>query len=311
MLSQNRLWSPPNEGRWQSRNPSRRPSIHGSPSALETTLASAEDEILDEDDLLDPQTSPSQVGVIGSRPPSHRASMSQRLNPAAPTFMAHIFGKDREKDPNPEKEKGKGKEKERHRDKSKERRKVKELSAPSIEFHSTLDDSPSDSRISRDGHSVHTLVSVSESHESLNLDTTASNSTTDMTPSSYKDPENVVKKLFRKGSSSKFSLSSRLGKDSGLFKKGPGSATYSEKNLSAEHRSSIGDLDDQGEDVSQMGRSFDSMTSSPSLGATSSRSKETKEGRMGTWRFSMKKKGKDAPAKEKESLDIDRAAEGE
>ncbi|KAL6413617.1 hypothetical protein AUP68_03136 [Ilyonectria robusta] len=246
MLSQNRLWSPPNEGRWQSRNPSRRPSIHGSPSALETTLASAEDEILDEDDLLDPQTSPSQ-----------------------------------------------------------------ELSAPSIEFHSTLDDSPSDSRISRDGHSVHTLVSVSESHESLNLDTTASNSTTDMTPSSYKDPENVVKKLFRKGSSSKFSLSSRLGKDSGLFKKGPGSATYSEKNLSAEHRSSIGDLDDLGEDVSQMGRSFDSMTSSPSLGATSSRSKETKEGRMGTWRFSMKKKGKDAPAKEKESLDIDRAAEGE
>ncbi|KAH7001599.1 hypothetical protein EDB80DRAFT_722670 [Ilyonectria destructans] len=311
MLSQNRLWSPPNEGRWQSRNPSRRPSIHGSPSALETTLASAEDEILDEDDLLDPQTSPSQVGVIGSRPPSHRASMSQRLNPAAPTFMAHIFGKDREKDPNPEREKGKGKEKERHRDKSKEGRKVKELSAPSIEFHSTLDDSPSDSRISRDGHSVHTLVSVSESHESLNLDTTASNSTTDMTPSSYKDPENVVKKLFRKGSSSKFSLSSRLGKDSGLFKKGPGSATYSEKNLSAEHRSSIGDLDDLGEDVSQMGRSFDSMTSSPSLGATSSRSKETKEGRMGTWRFSMKKKGKDAPAKEKESLDIDRAAEGE
>ncbi|KAK7430272.1 hypothetical protein QQZ08_003247 [Neonectria magnoliae] len=313
MLSQ-RVWSPPNDARWTSRNPSRRPSIHGSPSALETTLASAEDEILDEDDLLDPQTSPSQVGVIGSRPPSHRASMSQRLNPAAPTFMAHIFGKDRDKDNFPEKEKTKGKEKEkdRHRDKSKEGRlKGKEVTTPSIELPSSLDDSPSDSRISRDGHSVHTLISVSESHESLNLDTTASNSTTDMTPSSYKDPENVVKKLFRKGSSSKFSLSSRLGKDSGLFKKGPGSATYSEKNLSAEHRSSIGDIDDLGEDISQLGRSYDSMASSPSLGATSSRSKDTKEGRMGTWRFSMKKKGKDASAKEKESLDMDRSVDGE
>ncbi|KAH7156286.1 hypothetical protein EDB81DRAFT_786532 [Dactylonectria macrodidyma] len=311
MLSQNRLWSPPNEGRWQSRNPSRRPSIHGSPSALETTLASAEDEILDDSDMFDPQTSPSQVGVIGSRPPSHRASISQRLNPAAPTFMAHIFGKDREKDSSPEKAKSKGKEKDRQRDKSKEGRKGKEAMTPSIELPNSLDEPPLESRISRDGHSVHTLVSVSESHESLNLDTTASNSTTDMTHSSYKDPENVVKKLFRKGSSSKFSLSSRLGKDSGLFKKGPGSATYSEKNLSAEHRSSIGDLDDLGEDVAHLGRSVDSMTSSPSLGATRSRSKETKEGRMGTWRFSMKKKGKDTPAKEKESLDIDRASEAD
>jgi hypothetical protein len=312
ILAKNRLWSSPNEGRWPSRNPSRRPSIHGSPSALETTLASADDEILDDDDLLDPQTSPSQIGVIGSRPPSHRASMSQRLNPAAPTFMANIFRKETRKEHSPDREKSRGKEKERHRDKSKEgRNKAKEVTTPSIEFPDNLEDPPSDSRVSRDGHSVHTLISVSESHESLNLDTTASNSTTDMTHSSYKDPENVVKKLFRKGSSSKFSLSSRLGKDSGLFKKGPGSATYSEKNLSAEHRSSIGDMDDLGEDVTQLGRSYDSMTSSPSLGATSSRSKETKEGRMGTWRFSMKKKGKDASTKEKESLEIERAFEGE
>lgn len=312
LLAKNRLWSSPNDGRWPSRSASRRPSIHGSPSVLETTLASADDEILDDDDLLDPQTSPSQVGVIGSRPPSHRASMSQRLNPAAPTFMASIFRKDKDKESSQEKEKPKGKDKERHRDKSKEgRNKAKEVTTPSIEIPDHVEDPPSDSRVSRDGHSVHTLVSVSESHESLNLDTTASNSTTDMTHSSYKDPENVVKKLFRKGSSSKFSLSSRLGKESGLFKKGPGSATYSEKNLSAEHRSSIGDLDDLGEDVSQVARSFDSMTSSPSLGATSSRGKETKEGRMGTWRFSMKKKGKDASTREKESLDLERAGEWE
>ncbi|KAM5355456.1 hypothetical protein ACJ41O_002102 [Fusarium nematophilum] len=310
MLTKNRLWSP-NEGRWPSRNASRRPSLGGSPSALETTLASADDEILDDDDLLDPQTSPSQVGVIGSRPPSHRASISQRLNPAAPTFMASIFGP-RDKDASPEKEKPKGKEKERYRDKSKEgRSKGKDASTPSIEVPPSLDESPSDSRLSRDTFSVHTQISVSESHESLNLDTTASNSTTD-NAASHKDPENVVKKLFRKGSSSKFSLSSRLGKDSGLFKKGPGSATYSEKNLSAEHRSSIGDLDDLGEDMSQLGRSYDSMASSPSLGTGSFRSKDLKEGRMGSWRFSMKKKGKEtAASKEKESLEMERPADAE
>ncbi|CAM1504314.1 Fc.00g019050.m01.CDS01 [Cosmosporella sp. VM-42] len=312
-LSKNRFWSP-NDGRWPSRNGSRRPSIHGSPSALETTLASADDEILDDDDLLDPQTSPSQVGVIGSRPPGHRASISQRLNPTAPTFMATIFGtKDKARDGNSEKDKGKTKEKDRQRDKSREGKgKGKEATTPLIEVLHSLDDSPSDSRVSRDTFSVHTQTSVSESHESLNLlDTTASNSTSDMNAPSHKDAENVVKKLFRKGSSSKFSLSSRLGKDSSLFKKGPGSATYSDKNMSAEHRSSIGDFDDLGEDVSQLGRSYDSVTSSPSLGPSSSRGKEPKEGRMSNWRFSIKKKGKEAHAKEKESLDIDRTADDE
>ncbi|KAF4966263.1 hypothetical protein FZEAL_10673 [Fusarium zealandicum] len=310
IMTKSRLWTT-NEGRWTSRNGSRRPSLGGSPSALETTLASADDEILDDDDLLDPYTSPSQVGVIGTRPPSHRLSMSQRLNPAAPTFMATIFGA-RDRDASPEKERLRGKDRERHRDKSKEgRSKGKEALTPTIEVPPMLDDSPPDSRMSRDTLSVHTQLSVSESHESLNLDMMASNSTTDNNPASHKDPENVVKKLFRKGSSSKFSLSSRLGKDSGLFKKGPGSATYSEKNLSADHRSSIGDLDDLGEDISQLGRSYDSMASSPSLGTGSFRSKDPKEGRMGSWRFSMKKKGKEVAAKEKESLEIERPAEGE
>lgn len=310
-VAKSRLWSP-NEGRWASRNGSRRPSVHGSPSALETTLASADDEILDDDDLLDPQTSPSQVGVIGSRPPGHRQSISQRLNPAAPTFMASLFGsKDKVKEGS-EREKSKSKERERHRDKSRESRgKGREVITPLTEAPHGLDQSPTDSRVSRDTFSVHTQPSVSESHESLNLDLTTSNSTSDLNPPSHKDPENVVKKLFRKGSSSKFSLSSRLGKDSSLFKKGPGSATYSDKNLSAEHRSSVGDLDDLGEDVSQYGRSYDSVTSSPSLGPSVSRGKDPKEGRLSTWRFSMKKKDKDAHVKEKKSLDIDRAAADE
>ncbi|UNI23500.1 hypothetical protein JDV02_009318 [Purpureocillium takamizusanense] len=299
-LGKNRLWSP-NDGRWASRSGSRRPSLQGS-NPLTTTLASADDEILDDDDLLDPHTMPSQVGVIGSRPPGSSKSMSQRLNPNAPTFMGNmgnIFRKDRDKE----------------KDRTKDKGKSSTVGTPSIELPPSFDDSPSDSRMSRDTQSVHTQPSVSESHESLQLDSAVSNtaSETNLAATHSKDPENVVKKLFRKGSSSKFSLSSRLGKDSGLFKKTPGSASNSDKNMSAEHRSSLGDLDDLGEDVAILGRSYDSMASSPSLGP--SKSKESREGgRMSSWRFSMssiKKKGKDTPAKEKESLEMDRPQEDE
>ncbi|KID60428.1 fibronectin type III domain-containing protein, partial [Metarhizium hybridum] len=291
-LKNSRFWSP-------SRGGSRRPSLHGSTTALTTTLASADDEILEESDLRDPHTSPSQVGVIGSRPPaaSSKSLMSQRLNPTAPTFMGNIFRKDKDKDG--------GKDKSRE-----DKGKGKELTTPFTDFPESHDDSPSDSRISRDTYSFHTGTSVSESHESLQLDLTQSNTPSDMnsvSTSNAKDSDNVVRKLFRKGSSSKFSLSSRLGKESGLFKKGPGSTSNSDRNASAEQRMSIGNVDDLGEDGTPLGRSFDSMTSSPSLGP--SKSKDSKEGRMSSWRFSMRKKGKDAPAKDKESLEIERAPE--
>ncbi|KFA53698.1 hypothetical protein S40293_03832 [Stachybotrys chartarum IBT 40293] len=303
-MAKNRLWSP-GDARWASRNASRHPSRHGSPSALTTTLASADDEILDEDDLLDPQTSPSQIGVIGSRPPGLARSMGQRLNPNAPTFMGNvgnIFRRDKGKDVAAEKDKAKGKEKEKGKDKTKDAKsKGKDPSTPSTEFPLHSDDSPSDSRISRDTFSVHTQTSVSESHESLPLDATASNTPSDVnsiSTSNLKDQENVVRKLFRKGSSSKFSLSTRLGKDSSLFKKGPGSSGNSDKNT-AEHRSSIGDLDDLGEDIGQPCIMVDSVAVSPSLGP--SRSKDSAQGRMSSWRFGMKKKGK-----EKEGLEVDR-----
>lgn len=294
LSTKNRLWSP--ENRWPSRSGSRRPSIHGSPSILTTTLASAEDAILDDDDLLDPQTSPSQIGVIGSRPPTALKSINQRLNPTAPTFMGNFFRgtKDRSKDKVKE-DKAKG----------------RDPSTPSMEFPHGLDDFPSEAPMSRDTHSIHTQGSVSESHESLMLDSTLSNTPSDLNSngdSAAKDQDNVVMKLFRKGSSSKFGLSTRLGKDSGLFKKGPGSATNSDRNMSVDHRSSIGDMDDLGEDASQLGRSFDSLASSPSLGP--SKSRDSRESRMSGWRFSMKKKGKET-AKEKESVEFDRYTEEE
>ncbi|KAL6701892.1 hypothetical protein J3F84DRAFT_356077 [Trichoderma pleuroticola] len=292
LSTKNRLWSPDN--RWPSRSGSRRPSIHGSPSILTTTLASAEDVILDDDDLLDPQTSPSQIGVIGSRPPTALKSINQRLNPTAPTFMGNFF---------------RGADKSKSKDKSKD--KAKEEKAKDTDFPHGLDDFPSEASMSRDTNSIHTQGSVAESHESLMLGSTLSNTPSDINSnadSAAKDQDNVVMKLFRKGSSSKFGLSTRLGKDSGLFKKGPGSATNSDRNMSVDHRSSIGDIEDLGEDTSQLGRSFDSLASSPSLGP--SKSRESRESRMSGWRFSMKKKGKDA-VKEKESAEFEKYAEEE
>ncbi|KKY30267.1 hypothetical protein UCDDA912_g09798 [Diaporthe ampelina] len=101
-------------------------------------------------------------------------------------------------------------------------------------------------------------------------------------------PDNVVRKLFRKGSA----ISSRLGGSRKAT--GPGSAAGSER----EHRPSFGGSDvaenswagkdGTGEDL--LGKSFDSINSSPSIGTKS---------KGGRW-FSMGKK------KEKASLEIER-----
>ncbi|PHH66982.1 hypothetical protein CDD81_4377 [Ophiocordyceps australis] len=303
-LGKHRLWSP-GDGRWLSRSASRRPSLQAC-NAPTTTLASADDEILDEHDLLNPESLPSQIGVIGSRPPG--SASNQRLNPAAPTFMATIFRKDKDRARERTKEdRARERTKEdRARERTKEdraRAKEEKLKAKE-ELQQALDDSHSDSRASRDTYSLHTQTSVSESRESLQLDSAPSNPLADVasSPSIKDSSENVVRKLFRKGSSSKFGLSTRLGKDSGLFKKSPGSAANSDRPLS------VGDADDLADDAAVLGRSYDSMASSAS-------SKPAKEGgRISSWRWSMssiKKKGKEASAREKESLELDRAPDEE
>lgn len=280
----NRLWAQ-EDNPWTSRNPSRRPSIHGSPSALKTTLADANDEILDDAELLN--ASPSQVGVIGTRPSS--MSLSQRLNPAAPSFMGGFFrprgdrsesGKDIKdlKD----KPKAKGKEK----DMAKEKKLRESFASTSDSVRLSIDDSPSDSRLSRDTISVNT-PSISESRESLNLDQTFSNTPSD----ALKEQDNTFKKLLRKGSSSKFSLSS-VGRNFSS-KKGPGSVSNSERNTPLERTS----FDENGEELVALGRSYESLNSSPIIGGPGKKDK-------GGWgvRFTMKKK----PGKEKESLDLER-----
>ncbi|KAI1421836.1 hypothetical protein F5Y12DRAFT_765701 [Xylaria sp. FL1777] len=290
-----RPW-PTEDGLWSgSRNPSRRPSVHGSPSQLKTTLADADDEILDESELL--HASPSQVGIIGTKPVK---SLSQRLNPAAPTFMGGLFRarvekenqSDKETKDSKDKPKSKGKEKE-----SKEKKPRQSFTSVSDIGTTSLDESPSDARKSRDRFSVDS-PSITESRESLTLEHPFSHSLSDQAGSiGVKEQESGLRKLLRKGSSSKFSFSSVRGLGS---KKGPNSVTSSDRNASGDRTS----FDEFAEDNNGqfLGRSYDSLHSSPLIGPTSGpRSAKDKPVGWGS-RFAMKKK----TGKEKESLDLER-----
>lgn len=283
------VWSPAENNSW-SRNPSRRPSLHGSPSALKTTLASADDEILGEDDLLDPQVSPSQVGVIG-RGPVRKSQLAKALNPAAPSFKG-FFKQKADKDGTKDKAKSK--------DKARAKGISEDQPPQSWGNESTVE--RSESRLSVSGQS---RASVCESHDSLTLDQTNSNTPSDVAASittSSPSDNKVIRKLFRKNSN-KFSLTNRI--SGGSKKAGPGSTTTN--NSERDHRSSFGGSDDlvagggsanpMGEDI--LGKSLDSANSSPSIGATKS-----KDGRMpGRFLFSMskkKEKGKEGPDAERE-----------
>ncbi|KAI1119086.1 hypothetical protein F5Y14DRAFT_120849 [Nemania sp. NC0429] len=298
---QSRLW-PAEDSPWTgSRNPSRRPSLHGSPSQLKTTLADADDEILDDSELL--HASPSQVGVIGTKP---NKFLSQRLNPTAPTFMGGLFRVRSEKEREPDKgakesrdkPKGKGKEKEKEFKEEKPRpsfASVSDMGRPS------LDEFPSDARQSRDTISVNS-PSITESRESLNLEHAFPHSPMDpMAGAGVKDQESGLRKLLRKGSSSKFSFSSVRGLGG---KKGPTSVAGSDRNASGDRTSFDEFAEDNGTPF--LGRSFDSLHSSPLIGPTSGpRSAKDKPVGWGS-RFAIKKKA----GREKESLDIERDDSG-
>lgn len=273
-----------------SANPSRRQSMqHGSTTGATSGIAS------DDDEFLPPETgqsSPPPVGVIGTRPPSSQKPVTPRLNPAAPTFKA-MFSRTSKGD------KGKAKEK------------TTELAAPSDDRPQTSETtSPAESRKSRDAPSIRTQdSSVAESHDSL--ERTSSNTPSDMAQSapSGKDKESSFRQLLRrKGSSSKFSLSSIRTKDSVRFggRRGGSSATNSDRNASLERDGSFDEFDE-----TVLGRSLESVTSSPMIGSFGSadgkgKEKESgtpKEGRINWGRFALKKDKN----KTRESLDVDRS----
>ncbi|KAL2063266.1 hypothetical protein VTL71DRAFT_5071 [Oculimacula yallundae] len=276
-----------------SRNPSRRPSIqHGSSSAL------ALDSEADNDHQG--QASPPPVGVfgvIGTRPASSHKPPTPKLNPAAPAFEKYGLPFSSKND----KVKTKAVEVPKSPD---------ELSPRDI----TNVSSPAASRKSRDAYSIRTQNSMAESHESL--DRAVSNTTSEFpSGSSAKEKESSsFRQLLRKGSSSKFSISSFRNKENGLFssgKKGISSAANSDRGL-GDNRDT--NFDEYGEDGG-LGRSVDSVTSSPMIGSIGSgewkgKDKEVgtpKEGRMsvGWGRFSLKKgKGRESSEVERSEAEV-------
>ncbi|KFY08142.1 hypothetical protein V492_06477, partial [Pseudogymnoascus sp. VKM F-4246] len=195
--------------------PSRRPSVqYASTTQLTTGIATEDDDFLPPDTLS--TASPPPVGVIGTRPAS-QMSATAKLNPAAPTFKA-MFSRAKDSTHRP-----------RH---------------GSDEHEEHVDDYPSStSRASRDAHSVHTADSVAESYDSLEgaLSNTALSEVASGSfgGSSVGRGENSFQKLLRKGSSSKFSISSFRGKEVGLFSK------RGERNASADRSSSFGEGDEE------------------------------------------------------------------
>ncbi|KAK2627509.1 hypothetical protein QTJ16_003475 [Diplocarpon rosae] len=262
-----------------SRNPSRRPSLQrGSSSALNTGIASDDDEFLPASDYLAGQSSPPAVGVIGPRRVSSHKSIAPALNPAAPAFMGFNFGLISKS----------------NKDMGKEKAISLDNPISSDEALQNISDvpSPAASRKSRDTHSIRTQNSMAESHESL--DRTLSNATSDLNTSSGAGvKDNAFKQLLRKGSSSKFSISSFRSKDK---YKGISSTPSSDRGLGDNHD---GSFDELGEG-SALGRSVESMATSPMLGSSAS-GKEKDGGTTKMWtRFALKK------GKGKESSEIDR-----
>ena len=213
-------WASPST--W-SRGLSRRPSSsqYGSSGHLPLSLTGEPDFL---QDSFERQNRPLQA-PIGTRPSSSHRPATPKLNPAAPSFT--VFGKRSDKD------------------KEKETGKDRDLDGL-LDLH--MDEgSPSESRLSRDSQSL--SIFTGDSYESL--ERLPSNNSLDN--SSAK--ESFIRKLTRKGSSSKFSS----WKDrSGLFsKKGD---------------SSQGDIDEDRNSEAQLGKSVDSTISSAPSADRSTRS---------------------------------------
>ncbi|RAK76765.1 Fibronectin type III domain protein [Aspergillus fijiensis CBS 313.89] len=216
-------WASPST--W-SRVQSRRPSIqYGSSGHLPLSLTGEPDFL--QDSAFERQGRPLQA-PIGTRPSSSHRPVTPKLNPAAPSFKA-IFSSGKKSDRSKEKDKGKD----------------RELEAP---FDFPMDEgSPSESRASRDSRSLSALTG--DSYESL--ERMLSGGSLDNASSK----ESFIRKITRKGSSSKFSS----WKDrSGLFSKRGDTAQ--------------GDIDEDAHGEGLLAKSIDSTVSSAPSADRSTRS---------------------------------------
>ncbi|PHH55784.1 hypothetical protein CFIMG_000251RA [Ceratocystis fimbriata CBS 114723] len=344
--SKNRPW--PTESRWHNtRSASRRTSVHNANASNGSSafFATEDDDILDESDL---QKLPAhKVGVIGSRPSNSQninmsPSASARLNPNAPTFMATAFHQDVENERADNRNRSRAME-----SKVRNRSPTQVFYSPtqtSQRYHRQSDDMYGGFRRSVDAISISanaknlasssaSASAASASHDALSQ---ALDSSSD--PVDHHQDNNGLMKLFRKGSSSRFSLSSRLSKDpASLFKKAPGASGTSalvsaalERKATVDTRTSLNSgTEDCGHGLDE-GFVFASSSSAPtaslpalvpaaagsgvvgdqaSYTATDIKDRE-KEGRMASWRFSMSKK-RDRAATGKANVDVERDAADE
>ncbi|OKP06281.1 hypothetical protein PENSUB_6271 [Penicillium subrubescens] len=200
-----------------SRAPSRRPSLsYGSTGHLPLGLTGEPDFV---EETYERQLRPLQA-PIGTRPSSSHRPVTPKLNPAAPTFTAIFSSRKSNQD------------------------KDKDSEAP---FDPHVDDgSPSEHRTSRDSRSLSHFTG--ESYESL--ERMPSGASVDNA-----SKESFIRKITRKGSSSKFSS----WKDrSGLFSK--------------KGESSQGDIEEDAASEAQLGKSIDSTASSVPSADRSTRS---------------------------------------
>ncbi|CAG7977079.1 unnamed protein product [Penicillium salamii] len=209
-------WASPST--W-SRAPSRRPSIsYGSSGHLPLGLTGEPDFV---EGTFDRHHRPLQA-PIGTRPSSSHRPLTPRLNPAAPAFTAVFAGESSDKE---------------------EPRETRENGPDSPFEMREYDGSPSEPRTSRS--LSHFTADSYESLERMPSGTSVDNAS----------KESFIRKITRKGSSSKFSS----WKDrSGLFSK--------------KDASSQGDIDEDAASEAQLGKSVDSTVSSVTSADRSTRS---------------------------------------
>ncbi|KAE8386004.1 hypothetical protein BDV23DRAFT_9577 [Aspergillus alliaceus] len=210
-------WASPST--WSRTHSRRQSTSYGSSGHLPLGLTGEPDFL--QDSSFERQGRPLQA-PIGTRPSSSHRPVTPKLNPAAPTFKT-IFSRSSEKD----------KDKERARD-----------NGADTSFEFLMEDgSPSEPRTSKESYSRSLSVFTGDSYESLEQIPSAASA------DNSSSKESFIRKITRKGSSSKFSS----WKDrSGLFsKKGDPSQ---------------GDIDEDGNGESQLAMSVDStISSAPSV----------------------------------------------
>ncbi|POS88257.1 hypothetical protein EPUL_000992, partial [Erysiphe pulchra] len=268
-----------NQASWPGIFPKRTSSKHGFNTAFLSRLASEDDDFLPPSEVMTSQFSqPSAIGTIGTRLlSSNHKSNTPKLNPEAPAFQKFNIND------------------------YQQLKMQKYRNDETDELHSSAIQNTLTSHQAKSKNqplSAHTRKSVSENYEILDHETSGTPLELISSLNGKEKEESSLQRLLRKGSSSKFSISSFRSKEASLFSGKKSSTTYSDRNPSFEQEDSI-----QRASGDSKSKSLDSITSSYSSGKnnvielTQSKDHAFKDGRINvSWgRFGFKgKKGRES-----------------